>query len=78
MAIVRALAMHPEVMLFDEVTAALDPEREKILVYDFTSDFEAFIYGLDDEIPVRIYDGDLVIDMKQIREEIEALKDLKE
>lgn len=25
-AIVRALAMHPELMLFDEVTAALDPE----------------------------------------------------
>ena len=25
-AIVRALAMHPEMMLFDEVTAALDPE----------------------------------------------------
>lgn len=25
-AIVRALAMHPEVMLFDEVTASLDPE----------------------------------------------------
>ena len=56
----------------------IDPEREKILVYDFTSDFEAFIYGLDDEIPVRIYDGDLVIDMKQIRDEIEPLKDLKE
>ena len=56
----------------------IDPEREKILVYDFTSDFEAFIYGLEDEIPVRIYDGDLVIDMKQIRDEIEVLKDLKE
>ena len=25
-AIVRALAMHPELMLFDEVTASLDPE----------------------------------------------------
>lgn len=28
-AIVRALCMHPEVMLFDEVTAALDPEMVK-------------------------------------------------
>ncbi len=27
-AIVRALCMHPEIMLFDEVTAALDPEME--------------------------------------------------
>ena len=26
-AIVRALCMHPEILLFDEVTAALDPER---------------------------------------------------
>ena len=26
MAIVRALCMHPEVILFDEVTASLDPE----------------------------------------------------
>ena len=28
-AIVRALCMHPEILLFDEVTAALDPYREQ-------------------------------------------------
>jgi polar amino acid transport system ATP-binding protein len=31
-AIVRALSMHPEVMLFDEVTAALDPEMVRAVL----------------------------------------------
>ena len=37
MAIVRALIMHPELLLFDEVTAALDPEMVRE-VLDVISD----------------------------------------
>ena len=31
-AIVRALCMHPEILLFDEVTAALDPEMVRVVL----------------------------------------------
>ena len=31
-AIVRALCMHPEILLFDEVTAALDPEMLDVIL----------------------------------------------
>ena len=33
-AIVRALCMHPEILLFDEVTAALDPEMVREVLED--------------------------------------------
>ncbi|MDF7672586.1 amino acid ABC transporter ATP-binding protein [Lactobacillus sp. ESL0701] len=36
-AIVRALAMHPEVMLFDEVTASLDPEMVRGILQIMTT-----------------------------------------
>ena len=51
----------------------IDPEREMVLVYDFTVDLEAAIYRFDEEIPVRLYDGDLKIEMKRIKADLDLL-----
>ena len=40
----------------------IDPERERVLVYDFEGDSVPAIYGIDEKIPVRIFSGELLID----------------
>ena len=42
-AIVRALAMHPEFMLFDEVTAALDPEMVREVIMELSSEGQTML-----------------------------------
>ena len=39
----------------------VDPERERVLVYDFEGKSAPVIYGMDEKIPVRIFSGELVI-----------------
>ncbi len=39
----------------------VDPEKERVLVYDFEGDSVPVMYGLDDEVPVGIFDGELKI-----------------
>ncbi len=51
----------------------IDPEKQQILIHTFSDSIETALYGFDAEIPVAIYDGDLVIDMKRIRDEIAFL-----
>ncbi|MEE1196772.1 MAG: Uma2 family endonuclease [Lachnospiraceae bacterium] len=44
----------------------VDPEKKKIMVYDFQSDTYPVIYGFEDIIPVGIFGGDCKIDFAEI------------
>ena len=44
----------------------LDPYQEKLLIYWFEQDDIPQIRGLDEPVPVGIYGGDLIIDLKHI------------
>ena len=50
-AIVRALAMHPEILLFDEVTAALDPEMVREVLDEIKADGTINIGVFSDKNP---------------------------
>ncbi len=39
----------------------IDPDMERVIVYDFESDAAPIIYSMVDEVPVRIFDGELTI-----------------
>jgi polar amino acid transport system ATP-binding protein len=54
-AIARALAMRPSVMLFDEVTAALDPETRKLVEEGMTSILVTHEMSFAREISDRVY-----------------------
>ena len=49
----------------------LDPYQKRLLVYFFEGDVFPAIYGLDQPVPVGIYNGDLVIDFSNIAKWIE-------
>lgn len=49
----------------------LDPYQKRLLVYFFEGDVFPVIYGLDQPVPVGIYNGDLVIDFSNIAKWIE-------
>ncbi len=44
----------------------VDPERQKIVVYDFEHDWDIRIYGFSDRVPVNIWDGQCEIDFAEI------------
>lgn len=51
----------------------IDAEKERIITYFFAEDDIPVIYGLNDAVPVKIYDGDLVIDFSDIKRTLQAL-----
>lgn len=44
----------------------VNPYQKMILVYDFTSEVYPVIYGLDADVPVAIYDGELTINISNL------------
>ena len=49
----------------------LDPYQKRLLVYFFESETYPKIYGLDEPVPIGIYDGALTIDFSNILKWIE-------
>lgn len=46
----------------------VDPKNQKIISYDLEKDLIPVIYGFDDSVPVRIFDGDCKVDFAEIME----------
>lgn len=52
----------------------VDPDKEKIMVYDFTSDDWPDIYSFEDRVLVRISDGKCRIDFSRIKRKLDKLE----
>ena len=51
----------------------VDPYKKKVIVYDFEHDDDVFIYGFEEKVPVRIWDGKCEVDFQEIYEQIRDL-----
>lgn len=48
----------------------IDPDQEKVLVYDFSQEIYPVIYGFQSKIPVGIFDGKCVIDFSEVSDDL--------
>ena len=48
----------------------IDPDNDRVLVYDFNDENVIYHYTFDDKIPVRLSNGDCVIDFSEIKERL--------
>lgn len=53
----------------------IDPERQKIIVYDLAREAFPVIYGFKDVVPILIFEGDCQIDFAEIYEYIQPFMD---
>lgn len=51
----------------------VDPDRQKVMVYDLEHEEFPVVYGFDSSVPVRIFDGECEVDFAQIYEEMKFL-----
>ena len=53
----------------------IDPDKCKLIVYQFDTELYPAVYGLTGKVPVGIYEGRLLIDLDQVAEAIEEYPD---
>ena len=51
----------------------IDPDKKKVIVYDFAYDEYPIIYGFDAKVPVGIWNGDLEIDFAEVYDHVRFL-----
>ena len=51
----------------------VDPERKKVIVYDFEDDMNVSIYGFESEVPVGIFHGECKVDFREIYDYVSFL-----
>lgn len=51
----------------------VDPKQKKVVVYDFEHEDYPVIYGFEDKVPVRIFNGECEVDFAEIYEYISFL-----
>lgn len=53
----------------------IDPDRRKVIVYDFENDMDVSVYGFEHKVPAGIFGGECVVDFKEIEDYISFLYD---
>ena len=56
----------------------VDPDKKKVVVYDWNKSDIPVVYGFDAKVPVGIFDGECEIDFAEIYEEIAFLYEKEE
>ena len=56
----------------------VDPDKKKVVVYDWNKSDMPVVYGFDAKVPVGIFDGECVIDFEEIYVEIAFLYEKEE
>lgn len=51
----------------------IDPDKKKVIVYDFAHDEYPIIYGFDAKVPVGIWNGNLEIDFAEVYDHVRFL-----
>ena len=53
----------------------IDPMKHKIIVYDLEHEELPVVYGMEDKIPVKVWNGECVIDFAELLRDVQFLEE---